>query len=155
PLPPSADQPHVVTDLTSLSSDSVDTYKPRNATPAAKLYAKAGDPNEAHVYQEAPGLSKQIGGDKDPATARLLNDKAAKYANFSEALMERIFAQLRALEKEDQIAGHRVPSTIKPTVVTAIMDPDGTLKELILEQHSGKAALDKMVLQACKKGLWF
>jgi hypothetical protein len=48
-----------------------------------------------------------------------------------------------------------LPSDIKPVVITAIMDKNGKLTELILEQHSGKARIDQMMLDVCKKAIWY
>ena len=150
---PADEHPHIVTDLNSLSADQVDSFK--HSTPKSTLLAKVEDPNTAHVYQQAPGLQRQVGSDADPTVEILLNDKAAQYANFSQGLMDRIYSQLRVLEREDEIAKTKIPTEIKPTVITAIMDKQGNLQELILEQHSGKALLDKLAIKACKKALWY
>ncbi len=47
-----------------------------------------------------------------------------------------------------------VPDNVNPVIITAIMNKDGKLKELIVEQHSGSGALDHLMVEACKQGLW-
>ncbi|HUA34874.1 MAG TPA: TonB C-terminal domain-containing protein [Candidatus Binataceae bacterium] len=152
PLPQADAHPHIVTDLSSLSSDTTE-FQPK--IHSSGLMAKVDDPGSAQVFQATPGLSREIGTDRTPAFETLLNGKAAQYANFSQTLMERVYAQLRILERTDEISILKLPTEIHPTVVTAIMDRNGKLKEIILEQHSGKTALDKMVIEACKKSLWY
>ena len=39
-------------------------------------------------------------------------------------------------------------------IITGTLNPQGMLKELVIEQHSGAAAVDKMIVAACKKGLY-
>jgi hypothetical protein len=151
---PASDQPRIVTDLSTISSEPVDTFKHKSNAPTS-LLAAADDPNSPRVFEESPGLVREVGTDKYPAEERLLNTKSAQYANFSEVLMEHLNGQLRNLEAEDEIASQKIPTEIKPTIVTAILDKDGNLKELIVEQHSGKGSLDRLVIRACKKALWF
>ncbi|HVN27082.1 MAG TPA: hypothetical protein VMT64_01275, partial [Candidatus Binataceae bacterium] len=152
PLPESA-HPHIVTDLSSLSSEPTNAFQPKIHSKG--LMAAVEDPESARVFQATPGQSREIGTDRTPAFVTLLNTKAAKYANFSQTLMERVYSQLRILERTDEISMLKLPTEIHPTVVTAIMDRNGKLKELILEQRSGKTAIDKMVIQACRKALWY
>ena len=152
PLPDSGDHPHVVTDLSSLSSDST-AFQPKYHPTG--LMASVDNPESARLFQATPGTSREIGDDKTPAFETLLNAKAAQYANFSQTLMEHVYAQLRVLERTDEISVEKLPTEIHATIVTAIMDRNGKLKEIILEQHSGRTALDKMVIEACKKGVWF
>jgi hypothetical protein len=151
PLANQSSGPQQVTDLNSVSSAPIDALK-MNGTAQATL---APNRDAEAVLTEEPKLSHEAGTDHDPAEESLLNDKAAQYAAFSHALLERLYVQMRDLERTDQYSQLKVPEDIKPVVVTAIMDKDGNLKELILEQHSGRANIDKLVIAACKKALWY
>ncbi len=143
--------PQQVTDLNSISNTPVDSFK---LSQEAKASLAPNRDAEA-VLTEPPHLTHQAGTDHDPAEESLLNDKAAQYAAFSHALLERLYVQMRDLERTEQYSQLKVPEDIKPVVITAIMDKDGNLKELILEQHSGRANVDKLVIAACKKALWY
>jgi hypothetical protein len=66
-----------------------------------------------------------------------------------------VYAQLSFAEKTEDISRTRLPTEIKPVVITAILDKSGKLTELILEQHSGKAKIDQMMIDVCKKGIWY
>jgi hypothetical protein len=151
PLANQTSGPQQVTDLNSISNAPIDALK-MNGTAKASL---APNRDAEAVLTEAPKLSHQAGTDHDPAEESLLNDKAAQYAAFSHALLERIYVQMRDLERTDQYSQLKVPEDIKPVIITAIMDRNGDLKELILEQHSGRANIDKLVIAACKKALWY
>ena len=86
---------------------------------------------------------------------RLLNDKAAQFGNFSAVILDRVYAQLIIAEKSEEISRTKLPTELKAVVITAILDKTGKLTELILEQHSGKAKIDQMMLDVCKKGIWY
>jgi hypothetical protein len=147
----------MVTDLSSVSNAAIDPLG-THAVPKrgeGLLHEKSGDTSGPRTFGEEPGLSKSIGTEANPAEVRLLNDKAAKFANFSQVILERIFAQLRIAERTEEISRTRLPTDIKPVVITAIMDKNGKLTELVLEQHSGKARIDQMMLNVCKKAIWY
>ncbi len=143
--------PQQLTSLDSISNAPIEALKLNGAANASL----APNPQAEAALTEAPHLMHQAGTDHDPAEESLLNDKAAEYAAFSHALLERLYVQMRDLERTEQYSQLKVPEDIKPVVITAIMDRDGDLKELILEQHSGRANVDKMVIAACKKALWY
>ena len=157
PVATDTPQPKVVTDLSTLSSAPIEPLHPE-AVPtrgSALLQSTSSDPTAPRAFLAKPGLERAVGTDKDPGVERLLNDKAAKFANFSQVILERIFSQMRLAEKSEEISRLKLPTDIKPVVITAIMDKDGKLKELIVEQHSGKAVIDKMMLDVCKKAIWY
>ena len=161
PPPPSpvadAQAPKLVTDLSTLSDAPINPLRPE-AVPekgSGLLHSNSSDPNSPRTFLAQPGFERAVGTDANPGVERLLNDKAAKFANFSQVLLEHIFSQMRLAEQTEEISRIKVPTDIKPVIITAIMDKDGKLTELILEQHSGKAALDKMMLEVCKKALWY
>ncbi|HEY9158093.1 hypothetical protein [Candidatus Binatus sp.] len=107
------------------------------------------------TFQTEPGISRAVGSEERPGTVRLLNDKAAKFGDFSAVILDRVYAQLSIAEKTEDISRTRLPTELKPVVITAILDKSGKLTELILEQHSGKAKIDQMMIDVCKKGLWY
>jgi len=155
--PGAAPVPQMVTDLSSVSNASIDPLG-THAVPKrgeGLLHESSGDTSGPRTFGAEPGLSRTVGNDANPAEVRLLNDKAAKFANFSQVILERIYAQLRLAEKTEEISRTKLPTDIRPVVITAIMDKSGKLTELILEQHSGKARIDQMMLNVCKKAVWY
>jgi len=155
--PGAAAVPQMVTDLSSVSGAAIDPLG-THAVPKrgeGLLHESSGDRSSPRTFGEEPGLSRSIGTDANPGEVRLLNDKAAKFANFSQVILERIFGQLRIAEKTEEISRTRLPTDIKPVIITAIMDRNGKLTELILEQHSGKTRIDQMMLSVCKKAIWY
>ncbi len=115
--------------------------------------ADSGGPQRVDLTD--PGVSRDIGTDRNPGTVRLLNDKAAQFDNFCAVILDRIYIQLTIAEKTEEISRTKVPTELKAAVVTAIMDKKGKLIEIILEQHSGKAKIDNLLIDACKKGIWY
>jgi hypothetical protein len=155
--PGAAPVPQMVTDLSSVSGASIDPLG-THAVPKrgeGLLHESSAGASGPRTFGEEPGLSRSAGTDANPGEVRLLNDKAAKFANFSQVILERIFAQLRVAERTEEIARTRLPTDLKPVIITAIMDKNGKLTELILEQHSGKARIDQMMLAVCKKAIWY
>jgi hypothetical protein len=147
----------MVTDLSSVSSAKIDPLG-TNAVPhrgEGLLRDEGGDSSSPRTFGEAPGVTRQGGTDTNPGEQRLLNAKAAKFANFSQVILDRVFAQLQLAEREEEISSTKLPTDIKPVVITAIMDRSGKLTELILEQHSGRARIDQMMIAVCKKAIWY
>jgi hypothetical protein len=119
------------------------------------LVDNAPDSGGKRVELSDPGASRDIGNDRNPATVRLLNDKAAQFDNFCSVILDRIYVQLTIAEKTEEISRTKIPTELKAAVVTAIMDKKGKLIEIILEQHSGKAKIDNLLVDVCKKGIWY
>jgi hypothetical protein len=156
PAPGAVPAAKLVTDLSSVSSAPIDPLGTRTVpTRGEGLLHDEGDASSVRTFAAEPGLVQPAGTEKNPGEVRLLNDKAAKFANFSDVLLDHLFSQLRLAEKEDEISSTRLPTDIKPVVITAIMDKNGKLTELILEQHSGKARIDQMMIAVCKKAIWY
>jgi hypothetical protein len=107
------------------------------------------------TYETTPGIARDVGTDANPGTVRLLNAKAAQFGNFSGVILDRIYARLMVAERSEEISAIKLPTEIKAVVITAIMNKSGKLTELILEQHSGKAKIDQMMLEVCKKSIWY
>jgi hypothetical protein len=150
-------QPKLLSDLSGVSGAHVDPLG-ANAVPApgeGLLRDQAPVSAGPRTFETEPGISRPVGTERNPGTVRLLNDKAAKFGNFSAAILDRVYAQLSIAEKTEDISRTRLPTEIKPVVITAILDQSGKLTELILEQHSGKAKIDQMMLDVCKKGIWY
>lgn len=163
PLPASQapDRPEVVTDLSTLSK--ADTYAPPaaimlRATPAPKSPGASRNQDAAgRIAASAPETAYQQGASSVPAGAkgqsRLLNTKAQKYAEFSYVLLNRTL-KAAELDAPGRLSQRRVPDDLKTTVLTAVMDSQGRLNEIIINQHSGDLAVDKLFIEACKKGIW-
>jgi len=157
PAPGEVPAAKMVTDLSSVSSAKIDPLG-TNAVPhrgEGLLRDEGGDSSSPRTFGEAPGVTRQAGTDTNPGEQRLLNAKAAKFANFSQVILDRVFAQLQLAEREEEISSTKLPTDIKPVVITAIMDRSGKLTELILEQHSGRARIDQMMIAVCKKAIWY
>lgn len=84
----------------------------------------------------------------------MLNKKAAQFDTLSIHLMDQVFAQMTTLEEGDEISHLKLPTDLRWVIITGTLSRQGVLKELVIEQHSGTAAVDKMVVAACKKGLY-
>src|SRR5581483_4485216 len=89
-----------------------------------------------------------------PTVEQFLNPKAAQFAQFSGSLLDKMWGQLRLRESEDQFAKVKVPTNIQPVVLTATLAPNGKLQEIVVEQHSGKAIIDQLFIDAAKKAIW-
>jgi len=156
-IPDAGPQPKLLSDLSAVSDAPINPLG-ANAVPApgeGLLHDEAAVSAGPRAFETEPGISRQVGTERNPGTVRLLNDKAAKFGNFSAAILERVYAELSIAEKSEDISRINLPTELKAVVVTAILDKGGKLTELILEQHSGKAKIDQMMLDVCKKGVWY
>ncbi len=154
PQPPPPDAPHTVTDLSQLGSGSaLSPFGKRDQAIARKITSEDVSENDV---QNVSGLSqvRHVGDDKHPGEERLLNKKAAQFQMLSARLLDQVFEELSHLEREDNISHLKLPTDLKWVIITATLNSHGVLKELVLDQHSGAAAVDKMVIAACKKGLY-
>jgi hypothetical protein len=159
PAPDSGPQPKLLSDLSTVSDVPINPLA-ANATPArgeGMLHDSSPDAVTAgpRTFQTDPGISRVVGNEANPGTVRLLNAKAAQFGNFSALILDRIYARLIEAERSEEISRTRLPTDLRPVVITAIMNKSGKLTELILEQHSGKAKIDKMMLDVCKKSIWY
>src|SRR5579863_9014483 len=157
PAPGAAPAPKMVTDLSSVSSAAIDPLG-ASAVPErgeGLLRDAGGNPLSPRTFGAEPGSTRSAGTEANPGEVRLLNAKAARFASFSQVILDRVFAQLQLAEKTEEISRTKLPTDIKPVVITAIMDRNGKLTELILEQHSGRARIDQMMIAVCKKAIWY
>lgn len=159
PPPPvgSDSQPKVVTNLNDLGGPPVNPLAIDQVPQRGEGMIVDHGPESAgpRTYETEPGVSREIGTEKNPATVRLLNAKAAKFGNFCAVILDRIYARLAIAERSEEFSRGKLPEELKPVVITAILDKQGKLTELILEQHSGKAKVDQMMLDVCKHSIWY
>jgi hypothetical protein len=160
PPPPAVaadSQPKVVSNLNDLGGTPVNPLAIDQAPKRGEGIILDHGPASAgpRTYETEPGVSREIGNEANPATVRLLNAKAAKFGNFCAVLLDRIYARLAVAERSEEISRGKLPEELKPVIITAIMDKQGKLTELILEQHSGRAKIDKMMLDVCKRSIWY
>src|SRR5579863_6939944 len=155
----------VITNLSQLSSapapiPSINAQALVNG--AAALHDGAPGPANAQALAGANldrlYLSKEHslvhgGGPSAPGDRVLLNAKARQFPEFSYALLGQTLIAAQELEAA-KLQEHRLPDEIKPMILTAVMTPDGKLTDLSVEQHSGVGAIDRLIIDACKKGLW-
>ncbi len=168
PTPPAAPgSPQVITNLSQLSSGSADTASLSNAAKVLK-----SDPSRDRAATVAHGMSDDTPSTlrrlflEDPDSpryaetvlphtqVRLLNAKAAEYPGFSNLMITQLLSEMVKEEKVEPMVTLELSEEIKPVIVTAILDDRGQLRELIYQQHSGLAAIDKFVIAACKESLW-
>jgi hypothetical protein len=152
--PPPVVAPTPVADLSAISSSSVSVIKPPSAAARAALEGGDESGEGSDFAGSGPGLSHKVGPDYNPGMERLMNAKAAQYASFSRDLLDHLFTAVFKQEREEQFSRLKISDDVKPVVITATLDQRGKLTELVVEQHSGKAAIDHMLIEACKQGLW-
>jgi hypothetical protein len=151
--------PQVVTDLSQLSDADTSKLAPApfvrpTPTPTyAELHASKNEVLTQQLAANAPSTRYDYRPSKDRGGSRLLNDKARQYAEFAELLLNQTLHAAQTMAP-DKLSQHRVPYDLKPTTLTAVMDADGRLREIIIEQHSGDLAVDKLFIEACKTGIW-
>ena len=161
PAPDPGSQPKLLSDLSTVSDVPINPLATGDAAPARGEGLLHDDSNPGAVtagprtFQTDPGISRVVGNEANPGTVRLLNTKAAQFGEFSGVILDHIYAQLIEAERSEEIARTKLPTDLKPVIITAILNKQGKLTELILEQHSGKSRIDQMLLEVCKKSIWY
>jgi hypothetical protein len=151
---PAADAPRPVTDLSQVApGNALSPFGKKDQTIARRV-ASEDDVPMPTVNLGALGDVRHAGDDKHPCEQRLLNKKAAQFDLVSTHLMDQVFGQIRHLQSTDEVSHLKLPTDLRWVVITGTLNHDGMLKELVIEQHSGTSAMDKMMVAACKKGLW-
>jgi hypothetical protein len=148
--PEASSTPHYVNDLSTLSAKPVAQI----SNPHAAYEATNRTDSFGHAFEGNPGSERHVGTDTMPAVQQLMNLKAAQYAGFSGILLDQLWGQVRLRETDDDIARLKLPDTLRPVVLTATLAPDGKLQEIVIDQRSGKAIIDKLFIEACKKSIW-
>ena len=155
PTTPSAatDAPHPITDLSQVAPGNALNPFGKSDLIARKV-ASEEDLPARQVNLGALGDVRHAGDEKHPCEQRLLNKKAAQFDLLSRNLLDQVFNQMKALQGSDEYSHVRLPTDLRWVVITGTINHQGVLKELVIEQHSGTAAMDKLMIDACKKGLW-
>ena len=155
--PGAGPQPKLLTDLSSVSDAPIDPLHVHDVPARGDGLVRDHGPVSAgpRTFEDEPGISRTVGNEENPGTVRLLNGKAAKFGNFSAVILDRIYAHLIEAERTEEISRTKLPTEMKAVVIIAILDKGGTLTELVLEQHSGQARIDQMMLDVCKKSIWY
>lgn len=125
------------------------------ADPAGPEAAQAqADRNLDRLYLSKQQHGLVSGGEARGAGDRtLLNAKARRFPEFSYALLNRTLIAAQELEAK-KLQEHKLPDEIKPMILVAVITPAGRLSDISVEQHSGVGEVDRIIIDACKKGLW-
>ena len=168
PPPPAAPgSPQVLTSLSQLSSSDTDTASLNNAAKVLKSHPSQNE-NLALTHgasDDRPSTLRRLFLDhpESPRYAdtslphtqdRLLNAKAAEYPDLSSLMLAQLLSEMVKEEKVEPMVRLELSEEIRPVIVVAVLDPQGQLKELIYQQHSGFAPIDNFVISACKASLW-
>ncbi len=155
--PSTVPTPRLIRDLSELSRSKVPNPFERLAAapPNAAAISQTQQDDAKRAFLDAPATVRHVGDERTPGEQRLSNAKAAQFATFSRVLLDRVFVAAVELELEDNMAKRKLPDNLKPVVLTAILNRDGRLEELIIEGRSGQAVVDNLFVQACQKGLWY
>lgn len=123
------------------------------ATPGSTPNAASVQANLNRLFLESPATEKFAGSVISPGGEKLLNPKAAQFAQFTRPLLHQLFLATEDLERQ-KLAKRGVPVEAGPVVIEATMNKDGDLTELVIQQSSGSGLIDQTMIQACKVGLW-
>ena len=150
-------QPKILTNLNDVAATpvnplAIDQVPQRGEGMILDHGPSSGGPR---TFQAQPGMSRQVGPESNPATVRLLNAKAAQFGNFSGVILDRILARLLVEERSEEFSRGKLPDELKAVIITATLNKQGKLIELVLEQHSGRAKIDQMMLDVCKHSIWY
>lgn len=105
------------------------------------------------VLGAPPPPTYQKGSTPPPGDPQLLGYKAIHFPQFSYSLLNRTIAEVQKLAPIE-LKGREIPEGLKPVTLTAIMKPNGHLTEILIDQRSGIASIDKLFVDACKNALW-
>jgi hypothetical protein len=159
--PLSSERPRIVTDLSQVSpADTVVKLPPSQSLANSPSVVMGDKPNatvqsniDRFFVSTAPKLRYSEEPTPPPGDIRLLNAKANQFAGFGYDLLRQTIAVAQKLEP-DKFEQRKLPNELKPVVLIAVMDQGGRLKEIAIEQHSGDSRVDRVVIEACKQGLW-
>lgn len=141
----SATPPPTALTAPAASQSPDDANRSASATAEANINRYfASNPDRLRYSEEAA---------RPPGEAKLDNDKARQFSQFAYPLARRTLKAAQDLELE-KLDRRKLPDGLKPVVLTAVMDPVGRLTEIEIAQHSGDIAVDRLLIEACKKGLW-
>ncbi|HEY1852780.1 MAG TPA: hypothetical protein VGG60_17295 [Candidatus Binataceae bacterium] len=109
--------------------------------------------NLEHLYLSKTHTSANGGEARGAGDRTLLNAKARQFAEFSDALLNQTLVAAQTLAAQ-KLQDHKLPEQMKPVILIATMTPAGKLTDLSVEQHSGFGPVDRILIEACKEGLW-
>jgi hypothetical protein len=151
--PPAASHP--VTDLSQVAPGNALSPFGKNEQAIARRVTSDDEAASGNLENlGALATVRHSGDDKHPCEQRLLNRKAAQFEMLSMRLQDQVFEQISRLQEGNEISHLKLPTELRRVIITGTMNGKGVLKELVIEQHSGTAAVDKMMVAACKKGLY-
>lgn len=162
PPPPvaSSDGPHVITDLSQISKAPVaGAANPGEQqafieTESAKApLSEVTQYNLDRFYLSHPPIEIDAVGIKPRGDVTLLNKKAARFPEFSYPMLNRTLPLAQKLGQA-ALDGREIPGDLKPVILTVTLSPIGHPTDIAIEQHSGVAAIDHVMIDACKQGLW-
>jgi hypothetical protein len=161
-IPQSEATPRVLTDLSSLGSDNpaaaqiklVPSPLAHGALIDSHESNRDTDANLKRLFGENPGTIGYSGVPSAPGKELLANAKAQQFPIFCRTLMHQVFVAAQSGEHDISFSRERLPREIKPAVVSAIMNKNGRLTQLVLEESSSTGTVDQLILRACKTGLW-
>ena len=167
PPPPSTapdnNSPRVITDLSQVSGATTKPVVSGAKEEAFAKTAKAGGPqaevtrydiDRFYLARQPIAMDPQDEGVKPlHGDVTLLNKKATRYPEFSYQMLNRTLpvAEKSAAAK---LNGQQLPGDLERVILTATLTPTGRLSDIAIEQHSGVAAVDHIMIDACKQGLW-
>jgi len=166
PPPPAAanaDSPRVITDLSQISG--APTAAPVSSSQEEafiKTETASGSQAEVTRYDIDRFFLAQQPLQMDPqqetavrykGDVTLLNKKAVRYPEFSYEMLHRTLPLAERMAAST-LGGRELPSDIQRVILTATLTRSGRLSDLAIEQHSGTAAVDQVMINACKQGLW-
>jgi hypothetical protein len=149
----------VVTDLSKLSEASTTALPPPDQPSIAPDNSSGNDDSSGNAVishqlaANAPNTRWNVTPTTFKGGSRLLNDKARQFADFTDILLDQTLKAAQTMAP-DKLSQHRVPEDLVPTTLTAVMDSEGRLREIIIDQHSGDLQVDQLFIEACKKGIW-
>jgi len=162
-------QPKMVSNLTQLAEPIVGppTSAQNLIAGAAVLHDNDSPPNNPqgladrnleHLYLSQQHGNLVHGGAVGSMAAgagdrTLLNAKARQFPEFSYALLNQTLSAAQELEAK-RLAQQKLPDEIKPFIVVATLTAEGQLTDLAIAQHTGLGNIDRILIDACKKGLW-
>ena len=150
PVPQDPDTPRTVTDLGSISSAPLSQFKQ-----GSRLTQGAFSEEARAAFARSSETTREVGDDKHPDSERLLNQKATEFGVMSTRIMDQVLVAVNQIEDEGEISKIKLPTQLKPVIITATLDHSGKLRELVIDQHSGQAAVDNTFIEACRRGLYF
>ena len=153
---PAPDAPHPVTDLSQVAPGSaLNPFGKRDQTIARNI-ASESDISENNVtkYRWARSRSATPAMTSIPASSDYSTRKPRSSRCCRRACWTRYSSRSRTWSVRIRFPILSFPTDLKWVIITATLNSHGVLKELVVDQHSGAAAVDKMVIAACKKGLY-